>query len=117
MNETKLLPCPVCGYNAEVYENSCVTGRKYVSCQNNECDVSGPFADDKENAVKKWNAIPRVLKWTDDPPRKDGWYWIKHNNDKQTIGHICIDLLQYDIADYLFAGPIPEPIMPEDKQC
>ncbi|MDD2966648.1 MAG: hypothetical protein PHN64_04020 [Desulfovibrionaceae bacterium] len=111
MNETKLLPCPACGAEADMQHIS-IRGRGnayLIACKNNECRCFRVGGVLLEQCVENWNALPRQLKWTTELPSKDGWYWIKHKNDKPTIGYICVDLLQYDIADYLFAGRIPEP--------
>ena len=43
----------------------------------NKCFTSGPIADDAESAKKLWDALPRALPWTNDPPKVAGWYWCR----------------------------------------
>lgn len=58
MDSPKLKPCPACGSSAELYAGD-VPGRDYVSCANLDCSVCGPFGNNAEDAVRKWNALPR----------------------------------------------------------
>lgn len=53
-----LKPCPHCGSSAELYAGD-VPGRDYVSCASLDCSVCGPFGNNAEDAVRKWNALPR----------------------------------------------------------
>ncbi len=58
MDSPKLKPCPYCGSSAELYAGD-VPGRDYVSCANLDCSVCGPFGNNAEDAVRKWNSLPR----------------------------------------------------------
>lgn len=58
MDSPKLKPCPACGSSAELYAGD-VPGRDYVSCANLDCSVCGPFGNNTEDAVRKWNSLPR----------------------------------------------------------
>lgn len=77
-----------------------------------------------------------MLKWTSEPPKATGWYWIRINGDEAHIVRIneyaeqgkkyltmsavgknyaiLIESLTSK-SKYEWAGPIPEPIEPEEK--
>lgn len=72
MQELKPLPCPACG-STDVY----VRGRcnAQVTCRN--CGMEGPEFCGPNEIVAAWNALPRALPWTDEPPTVAGWYWVR----------------------------------------
>ena len=63
------------------------------------------------------------MKWTSEPPKKDGWYWLKANHfylqcvwfEMFATGpriSVCgTDVYYYlhDFSNAQWAGPIPEP--------
>jgi hypothetical protein len=59
-----------------------------------------------------WNALPRTLEWTDEPPKVPGWYWYK------TSSHLGItkfpELCDRTREGWQWAGPIPEPVEPKE---
>lgn len=108
MPEVTLLPCPACGASDVVMR---VDTRAYGFCP--ACGMCGPCAPkvDVEYAVKQWNALPRALEWTDEPPKVPGWYWYK------TSSHLGItkfpELCDRTREGWQWAGPIPEPREPK----
>jgi hypothetical protein len=89
--------------------------------------MCGPCAPkvDVEYAVKQWNALPRALEWTDEPPKVPGWYWfkdeygiriawIKHDSRKMNELYAVIG----GVGNWMstlhgqWAGPIPKPREP-----
>ena len=62
MQELKPLPCPLCGSKEPKVNRGCGV----VTC----CEIS---VED----VAAWNALPRALTWTHEPPEVAGWYWRK----------------------------------------
>lgn len=110
----ELKPCPACGSHNVNYLNSTEESETYhfVSCQ--ECLIfSGPIMNSKEEAIAAWNAIPRALEWTNEPPKVPGWYWFR-NLSKPTMLHIKRVPMERKPhpADH-WAGPIPEPREPK----
>lgn len=109
MPEELTLPCPACG-NPNVVVN--VTTRAAVHCP--DCGMYGPCAPtfSKEYAISQWNALPRALEWTDEPPKVPGWYWYK------TSSHLGItkfpELCDRTREGWQWAGPIPEPREPKE---
>lgn len=113
--ELTLLPCPACGASNVVLR---AYTRAYGFCP--ACGMCGPCAPkvDVEYAVKQWNALPRALEWTDEPPKVPGWYWQKGGmfSDKRIILLSNADLTLYPEVSFMgkhgvfqWAGPIPEP--------
>lgn len=109
MSEELTLPCPACE-NTNVFLR--VDTRAYVFCT--ACGMCGPCTPkvDVEYAVRQWNALPRALTWTDEPPKVPGWYWCRTG----TWSH-CVVLFQdgeqQKVSGIQWAGPIPEPREPK----
>ena len=84
----------------------------------------GPVAEDFNEAVGKWNALPRALTWTLDPPKVAGWWWYhwrsgKGQNMTMIQTHIFNGVCGYwdgngvfrtDLNRGEWAGPISPPI-------
>lgn len=100
------LPCPACGGRAWAHYEP-TTIRIYCPC----CDILGPQKNTIEEARAAWNALPRSLAWTDEPPKVPGWYWYK------TSSHLGItkfpELCDRTREGWQWAGPIPEPREPK----
>lgn len=120
--ELTLLPCPLCQAKAHVeYHN----GYLRVIC---EGEAGCPFRMGGKRFVFPdeccdwWNALPRALTWTDEPPKVPGWYWfkdeygiriawIKHDSRKMNELYAVIG----GVGNWMstlhgqWAGPIPEP--------
>nr|DAW47894.1 MAG TPA: restriction alleviation protein [Caudoviricetes sp.] len=105
--ELTLLPCPACGAYDVVMR---VDTRAYGFCP--ACGMCGLCAPNvnAEYAIRQWNALPRALEWTDEPPKVPGWYWYRHNPSR-TLGMINVDVepIEYESLPGQWAGPIPEP--------
>lgn len=125
--ELTLLPCPACVASDVVLR---VDTRAYIFCP--ACGMCGPCAPkvDVEYAVKQWNALPRALEWTEEPPKEVGKYWWRWDPDsKYRIYNVRLiptvhGLITYDHSAYeaehvedipgQWAGPIPEPREPKE---
>ena len=105
-----LLPCPACGASDVVMR---VDTRAYVFCT--ACGMYGPCAPkaDAEYAIRQWNALPRALTWTNEPPKVPGWYWCRDENDKENARIIFPNIRKTKWRDKQWAGPIPEPREPK----
>lgn len=118
--ELTLLPCPACGHPAGIARAN-GTGCAFVMCQHVKCAFSGPIKTTSEAAVAAWNALPRALTWTDEPPKVPGMYW---NRSKNYPNEACIiRVSKYRIEQLArmrcspneqWAGPIPEPCEPKE---
>lgn len=100
MQELKPLPCPLCGSKEPKVNRGCGV----VTC----CEIS---VED----VAAWNKLPRALRWTHEPPKVAGWYYVRQREDidkpwsKPRI--VSIKTLTIAPSEYRqFAGPIPAPI-------
>ena len=114
-----ILPCPACGStNCEclvctINADESQTIHFHMAC--NKCFTSGPIADDAESAKKLWDSMPRALRWTHEPPKVTGWYWVRQLGES-------FDIMQhYNQADIdsgfnnerqlkQWAGPIAPPV-------
>ncbi len=107
----KLKPCPACGdpYPRMVEHETFA----YVACDTIGCCLSGPLAETEEGAARKWNTLaryPRPLRWTNEPPKEPGWYWIRDYGKRLHIVDVGCDMTEYEPQPYReWAGPIPEP--------
>lgn len=82
---------------------------------------------DTEYAIRQWNALPRALEWTNEPPKVPGWYWfkdeygiriarIKHDSRKMNELYAVIGGVGnwMSILHGQWAGPINEPLEPKE---
>ena len=115
------LPCPACGHPAGIARAN-GTGCAFVMCQHVKCAFSGPIKTTSEAAVAAWNALPRALTWTNEPPKVPGYYWCRYKGSGKdtwspTYIPACADHTKYTILfkskDVEWAGPIPEPREPK----
>jgi Lar family restriction alleviation protein len=59
-NKMKILPCPFCGYDADVTPRP--SYGFYVRCSRfSKCAAEGPFANNKKDAIIAWNT--RTNQW------------------------------------------------------
>lgn len=109
--ELTLLPCPLCQARAHV---ECHNGKFRVICKGESgCPfrMGGKWFVFPDECYDWWNAFPRTLEWTDEPPKVPGWYWYK------TSSHVGItkfpELCDRTREGWQWAGPIPEPREPK----
>lgn len=102
----ELKPCPACNEPSPEISN---TGRdSYVRCPH--CCMRGPEAGGPTWATEAWNAMPRRLRWSKEPPKEPGWYWIRDYGKRIHIVDVGCDMTEYEPQPYReWAGPIPEP--------
>lgn len=99
----KPLPCPLCG---EIPLVNPASG--HVLC----CKI---VADD----IYAWNALPRALTWTTEPPKVAGWYWYSMGKGHAVCLLVCADgkaklskdhFTDAELLGGEWAGPIPAPV-------
>lgn len=119
------LPCPACGHPAGIARAN-GTGCAFVMCQHVKCAFSGPIKTTSEAAVAAWNALPRALEWTTEPPKVPGCYLGRKKGGRISMVIYCFyqkDELGFwngkkfctfeqDATEYF--GPIPEPREPKE---
>lgn len=105
----KLKPCPACGTPGDTLEVYPVKDGFYqVGCW--DCFMRGTRLLSPDKAIKAWNALPRRLRWTKEPPKEPGWYWIRDYGKRIHIVDVGCDMTEYEPQPYRkWAGPIPEP--------
>lgn len=109
------LPCPVCGGRAWAHYEP-TTIRIHCPC----CDILGPEKDTIDEARAAWNALPRALTWTTEPPKVPGWYWFKDDlfckkGGIMRITDVWIEEIKKTSGPHdQWAGPIPEPREPKE---
>lgn len=108
----KLKPCPSCG-DADNIDLENDGFFFFVSCA---CGCSGPHFPSRKEAIEEWNALPRVLKWTDKSPTEPGLYFIRMGKsgavlpqyvDEKDIENGFLDTFSEDWTHV--AGPISLP--------
>ena len=118
-----ILPCPACGNEESiVVTQSMASNRFRMFCI---CGHTGRFCDTQQSALEAWNALPRAMTWTHEPPVEAGWYWRKETAaDRAHVFHFTGNWEDYGerwksdrvcqlpliLNDNLWAGPIPAPI-------
>lgn len=104
----KLKPCPACGTPGDTLEVYPVKDGFYqVGCW--DCFMRGTRLLSPDKAIKAWNALPRRLRWTKEPPKEPGWYWIRDYGKRIHIVDVGCDMTEYEPQPYRkWAGPIPE---------
>lgn len=114
-----LLPCPFCG-GENLIEPTHSTARAFGFCSVGclDCGVQGPRGTDESRAIHGWNSLPRVLRWSKEPPKVAGRYWTRFSD--KTGKPRFLEIQEYDlktaqgITEWEWAGPIPEPMEASD---
>lgn len=115
--ELTLLPCPACGTSNVVMR---AYTKAYVFCP--ACGMCGPCAPkvDTKYVARQWNALPRALTWTNEPPKVPGCYLGRKKNEHISMVIYCFMkagelgfwnrkkfcTFEQDATEYF--GPIPE---------
>ncbi len=122
-----ILPCPACGAVENEGDKFALSYRLGTQFICHKCGMYGPVADDFHEAVERWNALPRALRWTYEPPKVAGWYpWRSGKGQNITMiqTHIFNGVCGYwdgngvfrtDLNRGEWAGPIPAPLEPEES--
>ena len=137
MPELKPCPNPKCGITSKMLDlEPCGTDEYAVQCRC--CGLCGPVGcpgeydrhngeavekaevEARENAISAWNALPRALRWTTEPPEVIGWYfrrfwrgWVKNRWDTPDIIYVDNEQIKRGvrkIGGTQWAGPIPAPV-------
>ena len=113
-----ILPCPACG--SKSIEIDWDNGVHFMKCE--RCGVSGPCFNDeypREFVADAWNALPRSLRWTHEPPKVAGWYWFSIGKGHAVCLLVCADgkaklakdhFTDADMLGGEWAGPIAPPV-------
>lgn len=125
--EIKLLPCPACNDEASILEN--VIDNPWggdITVYSVQCIRCGLLTGQygyKRQVLEHWNAIPRVLRWTNEPPNVPGRYWNRDARHPEEVDIIRVTASKIEQLHKLklyypneqWAGPIPEP--KEEEPC
>lgn len=105
----ELKPCPYCGGTHLHFD----IGIFRVSC-GGDCMMKGPRKDNMKDAVEAWNALPRPLSWTKEPPTEPGEYWNRSKKYKtKSVVHV---FEQYGKLYMFFPGnEVEDEISPDDE--
>lgn len=123
--ELTLLPCPACGEKADIIDEFERDDKGHVAIGWSAYCTRGCLTTSehgsREKAAASWNALPRALTWTGEPPKVPGMYW---NRSKNYPNEACIiRVSKYRIEQLArmgcspneqWAGPIPEPSEPKE---
>ena len=119
-----ILPCPTngCAGIGKIYHSP---DQIYVTMLCVTCGLSTGYVINPEEAIARWNKLPRALRWTHEPPKVAGWYWRKETvADRAHVFHFTGNWEDYGehwesdrvcqlpliLNGNLWAGPIPAPI-------
>lgn len=121
MSDIALLSCPACGCDGPVYSHG-----KYGYClQCLNCNMCAPVHKMQDLAADAWNALPRALTWTKEPPKAGGYYYAESYDRTQTLFTSVVEVFRLNkelfaifpgneverpLDDFLrWAGPISMP--------
>lgn len=126
--ELTLLPCPACKRHSAGITRTNGIGVAFVMCRRIGCALSGPIRKTDKAAVAAWNALPRALTWTEEPPKVPGWYWFKSEycirivsleQDSRKMDDLYVSVgsvgMWMSTLHGQWAGPIPEPREPKGE--
>lgn len=111
MPELKL--CPHC-LGANIY----VRGHSNCQVTCRACGMEGPEPGGESAAITAWNALPRALTWTTEPPKVAGWYWFSVCKGHTVCIHVGNDgkaklakdhFTDAELLGGQWAGPITPP--------
>lgn len=116
--ELTLLPCPACNREAvfiDEYMNSAGKVSIIWSVECKKCElVTGRYRTQKQ-AADAWNALPRALEWTNEPPKVPGWYWHRCEEGVVTMRRVWKgDIETPSKISQQWAGPMLEPREPKE---
>lgn len=116
--ELTLLPCPACGEEADIFDSFERDGKGHVAIGWSAYCTRGCLTTSehgsREKAATSWNALPRALEWTTEPPKVPGWYWHRCEEDVVTIRRLWKgDIEVLSKIPQQWAGPISEPREPK----
>ena len=123
--ELTLLPCPACGAQVKLTGGDSWHNLHefWIACKNRECGCCRVGDTVRDECIKRWNALPRALTWTDEPPKVPGDYWLRYKSAGKMAWsptHIipvlgvmnnCSIPEEWTVVEW--AGPIPEPREPK----
>lgn len=133
MDSFQLKPCPACGASVRITGGDEWYNRHefWICCENKECGCVRVGDTEREECIRRWNALPRALNWTKEPPTKEGWYWLKWPGGSvevvRLVEHLGVDFtVCYHYSVYterlsdldkriMWAGPLQEPHGVEDE--
>ena len=124
----ELKPCPLCGRSIQLYYKLRESDHPYdddlleawPSCH---CPLSlkesAGYGEEEEQKKAKiglieyWNILPRYprpLRWTKEPPKEPGWYWVRDYGKRIHIVDVGCNMTKYEPQPHReWAGPIPKP--------
>lgn len=83
---------------------------------NEPCPHCTQYIRSGDDATNQWTpkaasrAIQCPLRWTKEPPKEPGWYWLRCFEQSASIINVACDLTEYEAKPHIeWAGPIPEP--------
>lgn len=119
----ELKSCPACGGEGVINIVGHGVNLYQVRCK--KCSQCGPIEATANNAETRWNALPRALVWSTEPPKVGGFYWARRKNTNtlhvvrvmEIREELSVFMPGSEVDGYLhwyteWAGPILEPQEP-----
>lgn len=123
-----LRPCPACGASVRLVGGNEWHDRNHfvIRCEESGCGCVRIGDTEREECVRRWNALPRAphitpndadcagcperrsqgLVWTENPPTVPGWYWIRAKKGGKYVVFEVVsegDQLDVDMAGASFS--------------
>lgn len=81
----ELKPCPACGKPVALEGGKSWHDQYRFLIKCYECGCSRVADTEKDECVRRWNALPRPLRWTKEPPTEPGYYWYEEDHENQPV--------------------------------
>ncbi len=95
----KLKTCPACGKPVELEGGQSWHDQHRFLIKCYECGCSRVSDTDKDECVRRWNALPRRLRWTKEPPTEPGWYFCQRIcKDAENQYPLRVVHIHYDVV-------------------
>lgn len=111
---SELKPCPACGKPVELEGGQSWHDKHCFLIKCYECGCSRVSDTEKDECVRRWNALPRPLRWTKEPPTAPGFYW--NHSKKYKTKEVVHVFEQYGKLYMFFHGnEVEKELSPDDE--
>jgi hypothetical protein len=79
-----------------------------------QAEEKAAYRKAKREARRLWNRLPRAPRWTSEPPKVPGWYWVRDQGGPAQMVWLTNAFAH---PGREFSGPIPQPAERSDRDA